>query len=667
MSVAPLLGEAVLSARLGRRILRTTLRRRIYLNFVLLIVIFGVLGSFLGAFLVNRTAVDEAQRSVRLNLRSAWGVIQGKLEELRILVAVLGTGKRVAVAYAARDPAAYRASLEAARRQCGFDFLSLTDEHGRVILRTVEPYHVGDDLSLDPFVSSALKGSTPSGFVILGAQRLRAEGGDLEERAFVAFEPTPKAKPRAKTFETAGMALIAAAPVKDEKGNIVGALYAGVLVNRNHALVDRIRSAVFEERLYDGKPLGTVTIFQWDVRVATNVTLPNGNRAIGTRVSADVYDKVLENDISWYDRAFVVDDWYISAYDPIHDLEGKTIGILYVGLLARKYDDIRASLWKLYAALSVAAAVLVLAIGVLFARRLSGSISRLAEAASLIATGNYDLRVPEPLSQDEVRDLTLAFNAMAASLKDREERLSQTNLDLERANEKLQQLNANYMDMLGFISHELKNTLGVIYTSAKTLEKGLAGPLSEPQAILVKGISRSIQSAVSMTRNYLDLARIEKAELSLEPRPLDMVEEVIKPVLEELSSAASEKGMLVQESIRGPIVLTGDPALLRVVVRNLLHNAIQYGRTGGLISLQASLENGKVHLEIWNEGEGLSPQQMEHLFEKFVRFHKDKTSERRGTGLGLFISREIVRKHGGEIQVNSEQGKWTTFLVTLPV
>lgn len=644
-----------------------TLRRRIYLNFVLLIVIFAVLGSLLGAFLINRTAVEEAQRSVRLNLRSAWGVIHGKLEELRILVSVLGTGKRVAVAYTAADSSAYRASLEAARRQCGFDFLSLTDEHGRVILRTVEPYHAGDDLSLDPFVNSALKGSTPSGFSILSAQRLRAEGADLEEKAFMAFEPTPMAKPRAKTFETSGMALIAAAPVKDEKGNIVGALYAGVLVNRNHSLVDRIRSAVFEERLYNGKPLGTVTIFQWDVRVATNVTLPNGNRAIGTRVSSTVYDKVLENDVSWYDRAFVVDDWYISAYDPIHDVEGRTIGILYVGLLARKYDDMRGALWKLYALLSVAAAALVLAIGVLFARRLSSSISSLAEAASRIAAGDYGLQVPEPSSQDEVRALTRAFNLMAASLKDREDRLRQTNAELEKTNQSLQRLNANYMDMLGFISHELKNTLGVIYTSSRTLEKGLAGPLGQPQATLVQGISRSIQSAISMTRNYLDLARIEKAELSLESRPLELVEEVIKPVLEELSSASSEKGMVIEESIRGPISLKGDSALLRVVVRNLLHNAIQYGRKEGLIRLKAQVENGKVHLEVWNEGEGLSPDQMERLFEKFVRFHKENTSERRGTGLGLFISKEIVTKHRGEIRVNSEQGKWTCFLVSLPV
>ncbi len=330
-------------------------------------------------------------------------------------------------------------------------------------------------------MSAALKGKATSGFALLSAQRLRAEGGDLEERAFVAFEPTPMAKPRAKAFETSGMAIMAAAPARDERGNIIGALYAGVLVNRNHSLVDRIRSSVFEERLYKGKPLGTVTIFQWDVRIATNVTLPNGNRAIGTRVSSNVYDKVLENQVSWYDRAFVVDDWYISAYDPIHDVEGRPIGILYVGVLARKYDDIQANLWKLYAALSVATAALVLGVGVLFARRLSGSITRLAQAAARIATGDYTLRVPEPSSRDEVLELTRAFNAMAESLRDREERLRQVNVQLESTNESLQRLNSNYLDMLGFISHELKNTLGSSSPPPKPWRKAWQAPSANPK------------------------------------------------------------------------------------------------------------------------------------------------------------------------------------------
>lgn len=648
------------------RAMRITLRLRIYLNFVLLIVILSALGSALGAYLFNRTILEEAQRTVKLNLRTAWAVIHGKLEEMKLLVTVLGTGKRVIGAFSGQDTESSRTLLEAARRQCGFDFLGLTDQNGRVVLRTLEPYHTADDLSLDPFVSSALKGSSKSGLAILSAQRLRAEGGELEERAFIAFEPTPMAKPRAKNFETSGMALTAAAPVRDDRGNIMGAVYGGVLVNRNHSLVDQMRSAVFEEKLYGSKPLGTVTIFKWDVRVATNVTLPNGNRAVGTRVSADVYDRVLENDASWYDRAFVVDGWYISAYDPIHDVEGKTIGILYVGLLARKYDDIRKALWNLYIALSVGATVLVLAVGALFARKLSSSVTRLAQAAARVAQGDYAINVPEPHTQDEVKDLTKSFNAMVESLRDREERLKEANRALEAANHTLQSLNANYLDMLGFISHEVKNTLGVIYTSALALEKGLAGPLSQAQSTLVSGITSSIQSAVSMTRNYLDLARIEKGELSPNFAPVEIVEDVIVPVVRELSPAISERSMVLGQKLRGPITVEGDAELLRILVKNLLGNAVRYGQKGGRIRLRAFEKDGLVEIEVWNEGEGLRPEQSEKVFEKFVRFHDEKLSERRGTGLGLFISREIARKDGGEISVSSEHGKWISFTVRLP-
>ena len=106
-------------------------------------------------------------------------------------------------------------------------------------------------------------------------------------------------------------------------------------------------------------------------RIATNVTTASGNRAIGTRVSKDVYEKVLENDRNWYDRAFVVNDWYLSAYDPIHDLDGKIVGILYVGVLAKKYDDLKKSLWTIYGAVTLGLLVIVLAVGFIFSRRLT--------------------------------------------------------------------------------------------------------------------------------------------------------------------------------------------------------------------------------------------------------------------------------------------------------
>ncbi|MBW1712243.1 MAG: cache domain-containing protein [Deltaproteobacteria bacterium] len=646
--------------------MRLNLRNRILFNFVLVIAAFGLLGGLAGVYFINHTTIKEEQRRVSVDLRSAWSVIHGKFQELSMLVSVLSTGKRVAGAYEAADSKSPRVLLEAVRRQFGLDFLTLTDDQGRVILRTSAPYASGDDLANDPFVSSALKGQIKSGFKVLAPERLQLEGGDLQERAFIVFKSTPKAKPRLKTSEASGLAMIAAAPVRDLKGNVFGTVYAGFLLNRNHALVDHIRSIAFEKELLDGRPIGTVTIFQWDVRVATNVILPNGNRALGTRVSAEVYDKVLENNRSWYDRAFVVNDWYISAYDPIHDVEDKVIGILYVGVLAKKYDEIRKNLWKIYGGLSVVTAFLVGLVGLVFSRRLTRSVSRLGEASRRIAGGELNLRVREPKADDELRDLTRAFNSMAGSLHDREERLKAAQVKLEQTNAALQQLNQNYLDMLGFVSHELKNTLGVIYTSARALDAGLTGTLTPDQASLVHGIASNIETAVTMTRQYLDLTRIEKGELRVQVQDIDLVTGVVNPVLDELKPVVAQRGVKVLNTLPQALPLSGDPTLLRVVYKNLLDNALKYGRPGGQIRLGFEQEADRYRLDVFNEGQGLAPDKLARLFGKFVRFKTDPETDRKGTGLGLFITKEIIGKHGGAIWAESEEGQWMSFIFTLP-
>ena len=645
--------------------MRIELRKRIFLNFILIIALFGILGALSGAALITRYTLREAQTRVSLDLRSAWSVLQGELEKMRLAVKVLGSGQRVAHAFANPEAMAGRASIEAVRRECEFDFLSLTDLQGRVILRSLEPYNTGDYLFNDPFVNRALNGQSVGGFNLLGSQRLRSEGADLEERAFIVFEPTPKAKPRAKEYEPSGMALIAAAPVKNDQGALIGSLYAGVLLNRNHALVDRIRSIVFEDTKYDGRDLGTVTIFLWDCRIATNVVKKNGNRAIGTRVSADVYDRVLENNQHWYDRAFVVNDWYLSAYDPIHDIENKTIGILYVGVLAKRYDDLKQRLWRLSVAISCGVAFFVMVIGLFFARRLSGPLSRLAEAAGRIARGDLNFKVPEPATNDEILDLTRSFNAMALSLQEHDDKIRAAHQELEQTNISLQKLNRNYLEMLGFVSHELKNTLGVIYTSARALDKGMIGTLNESQAALVRNISRSIGSAVMMTRNYLDMARIEQGELSVDIKKIDLVKEVVFPVLEELKSPISENKVTIENGLPASVTVAADPVLLQIVYRNLLENAIKYGGLERIIRL--GFKNLETHFqfEVWNQGRGLQPEEISRLFAKFVRINQ-KTETSRSSGLGLFITKEIISKHGGSIRAESCPGEWIKFIFTLP-
>ncbi len=418
--------------------------------------------------------------------------------------------------------------------------------------------------------------------------------------------------------------------------------------------------------MYEGRHLGTMTVFQWDTRIATNVTLPNGNKAIGTRVSTDVYDKVLENNRNWYDRAFVVRDWYLSAYDPIHDIEGKVIGILYVGVLAKKYDDLKWELWRLYGFLSVVAGIIVLAVGLIFSQRLSGSMSRLADAAGKIAAGNLALNVEEPSSNDEIRDLTRAFNIMTGSLRDRDERLRAANTELEQMNASLQKLNRNYMDMLGFVSHELKNTLGVIYTSARALNIGLVGTLTEQQATLVGSITNSIDTAVRMTRNYLDLARIEKGELMVQAQPLDLLEQVVDPVLKDLHPFIASRNMHLESQLPEHLKVSGDKELLRIVYKNFIDNAVKYGRDGGTIRLGYTKSGENHAFEVWNDGDGLAPDKLAQLFGKFVRLHRDKDNTR-STGLGLFITKDIIEKHGGSVRADSREGEWISFTFTLPV
>ena len=162
------------------------------------------------------------------------------------------------------------------------------------------------------------------------------------------------------------MVLKSAYPVLDFNGEVVGVLMGGTLLNRNYEIVDRIKNIVFKDAKYKGKEIGTATIFMGDLRISTNVFDREGNRATGTRVMKEVYGQVFEKGIPWIQRAFVVDDWYITAYEPIRDIQDNIVGLLYVGMLESKYAVMKERLILLFFLFSMVGMLLALTVSFFF-------------------------------------------------------------------------------------------------------------------------------------------------------------------------------------------------------------------------------------------------------------------------------------------------------------
>jgi two-component system NtrC family sensor kinase len=210
-----------------------------------------------------------------------------------------------------------------------------------------------------------------SGTVILSHQFLFDENPELANRARIKLLPTKRAIPRTETEEVSGMAIAAAVPVF-EAGHFLGVLYGGVLLNQNQEIVDRVRDTVFQHEMYKGKMIGTATIFFKDVRISTNVFSLDGSRAIGTVASEEVTKHVLTEGGRWTDRAFVVNDWYITSYEPIEDIFDQRVGMLYVGVLEAKYADVRRNALSLFTMITAGGIVLAIGLGYV----VSSSMSR---------------------------------------------------------------------------------------------------------------------------------------------------------------------------------------------------------------------------------------------------------------------------------------------------
>jgi two-component system NtrC family sensor kinase len=460
----------------------------------------------------------------------------------------------------------------------------------------------------------------------------------LKEQARISLLDTPKAAP--SPFDaregTAGLALVGVAPVKDENGDVLGAALAVYLFNNDFTLVDRIKEVA---------GIDTVTIFFGDLRVSTNVMTESGKRAVGTRVSQEVFDVVLRQERDYVGQAFVVNETYITRYAPLQDHQGQVVGILYVGAREAAFAALLEAFNNRVAVIALVVILLAGIIAVPIARWITRPIADLVQATGRLAQGDMSVRVPAG-GRGELAQLADAFNRMVERLHDTQQRLLHK--------EKL----ASMGQLAAGVAHEINNPLGTIQLFSSAVLKSL--PQGDPRRDDLKMIQSETDRCKVIVGSLLNFARQQEG-LAEETDLNALLDQAVEAVAHQPSFAhVSIERRYAQDLPR----IQADPSQLQQVFVNLMNNAADAMEGSGTITISTRPVNAtSVEADVADTGCGIPEEDLGRLF---TPFYTTKPPGK-GTGLGLSIVYGIVKMHRGQITASSCVGRGSSFKVTLPL
>ena len=647
--------------------LNLPLRMKFILSFLAVICFGGILTLTLGTRLEHQTIISLAQAKVRHDLASAWMVYNDKLNHIQDIVRLSSSLESLRNDLRNDEKEPLLRYLSRTRGDFNLDVLNLTDAQGKILIRSSRPEIWGDDQSQDPLVSRALLGKTVKATQIIPKEELLKEKS-LAEKTYLKIIPTPKSSPSPEEYVEDGMFLKAASPVIDQKGKTLGVIYGGILLNRNYEIVDRVKEIVFKGEKYKGREIGTATIFQYDLRISTNVKKENGERAIGTRVSREVHEAVLQQGKSWIHRAFVVNDWYISAYEPIKNISGNVIGILYVGMLEKPYIDLRNKVMATFAGMAILSVILLLVILFFITSSIIQPLQQMVTATKKIADGELDHKV-NIIFQDELGQLAHSFNLMTENLRKANEKLIQWGKTLEkRVSERTEELKemqdslvrseklASLGKMAAGVAHEINNPLTSILINTHLILEKLdndAG-VKENLNLIADETTRCSEIVKGLLEfSHQDPPEKEDADIN---DILNLSVDIIKNHVTFQNIKLNKK--LSRDLPQIPI----DSNKIKQVFLNLMLNAAEAMPEGGSLSITSRLSADKKYIEIefTDTGLGIPEENINKLFDPFF------TTKTGGTGLGLAVSYGIIEQHKGKIEVKSRQGQGSTFIIKLP-
>ncbi len=273
--------------------------------------------------------------------------------------------------------------------------------------------------------------------------------------------------------------------------------------------------------------------------------------------------------------------------------------------------------------------------------RLTLPLKDMSKAAKSFANGQFDARVTV-VGTDEIAELATAFNNMAASL--------QTSEDLRRT-------------FLANISHDLRTPMTTISGFIDGILDGAIPP--EKHEYYLGVIATEVRRLSRLVSQLLDISRIEAGERKFDMQTYDICEQVREIIIGNIQRLEDKMLDVSFDCTSDNIMIVADKDAIHQILYNICDNAIKFAKPGGKYSISVEEKEKQVYVSVYNEGQGIPPEDIPYVFERFYKSDKSRGIDKTGVGLGMYIARTIIEAHGQKISVESEYGKWCRFTFTL--
>lgn len=642
---------------------RLNIWQKLFLGFII-VVIFPVLVAGIVSIRLFYTGVEQqAELTLNKDLNAASNMFYQRLDNVSFYLNFLSGHRELSESVEQRQKNLQQLLAEL-KEQRDLSFLTVVDKSGQVFSGANSEYTANIKDDFDVLIQSAKNKQTNKGVLVLGEAFLEKEG--LLEQAFSEIISTPEGKITREKNEPQALAFAASSPIYGQEGNVIAVLVGGDILNNDHRFIDEITELL---------EVSTSLFFE-DLRIATSIRLQEGERALGTRVSEQVTDVVLGEENRYHGRAFIVNEMFLTAFDPIYDVHNNVVGMFCVGIpeapyVAMKRDTVQQ--FVIIAAIGVAIAVIL---AYFITQSIRSPVKKTIDAMKNVELGDLSQRfdgsskvykdtesrsqelpaISESLDSDsvkstgdEIQQLGNFFNKMMESLQANWEKNQELNLKLEEK-EKIR-------------NHLMKKIIVSQEEERKRIARELHDETGQSLTSLMLGFklikqAESLDKAQELAKNlreitYKTIEEIQWLSYELRPSALDDLglDVALKRYISELSQHADIEIEFELDSYKGVRLSTVVETTIYRVVQEALTNVIRHsGADQVKVLLQCDFQQMNVIIE--DNGVGFDLEQAE----------KDQQKN-----LGLFGMKERAVLVGGELFIHTAPGEGTRIMLSIPL